>query len=48
MCTAMIAFVRGVIFLSTSAGSRVRLSSTSASTGTARAMMTEDMEAMKV
>ena len=48
MCTAMIAFVRGVMRFSTSAGSRVRLSSISASTGTARATMMEDMDAMKV
>ena len=44
----MIAFVRGVILRSTSAGSRVRLSSISARTGIARAMMMEDIDAMKV
>ena len=48
MCTAMIALVRGVIFASTSAGSRLSVVSISPRTGVARLKTIDEMLAMKV
>ena len=48
MCTGMIALVYGVIRRSTSAGSRVRVSSTSAGIGTPPTAATADADAIQV